>query len=36
LDPDDFDFYNYLNMEAEAEDNTIEYLGENDDEIEND
>jgi hypothetical protein len=36
LDPDDFDFYNYLNMEAEAEDNTIEYLGENDDEMEND
>jgi hypothetical protein len=36
LDPDDFDFYNYVNMETEAEDNTIEYLGENDDEIDND
>jgi len=36
LDPDEFDFYNYLNMETDAEDNTIEYLGENDDEVEND
>ena len=29
LDPNEFDFYNYLN---EAEDNTIDYAGENDDE----
>ena len=34
LDPNEFDFYNYLNrnMEIDAEDNTIEYAGENDDE----
>jgi hypothetical protein len=36
LDPDEFDFYSYLNMEADAEDNIIEYLGENDDELYND
>jgi hypothetical protein len=36
LDPDEFDFYSYLNMEADAEDNIIEYLGENDDELDND
>ena len=29
LDPNEFDFYNYLN---EVEDNTIDYAGENDDE----
>jgi len=36
LDPDEFDFYSYLNMEADAEDNIIEYLGEDDDELYND
>ena len=36
LDPDEFDFYNYLNMETDAEESRIDYLGENDDEIDND